>query len=406
MFFTHLNLSVTIDGIQLNDFTTLADNQLLEFYDSYRYLKLGNEIFKYEHGTWRIKNIRHFTKTTTREYISIYKFKYNNAIKMYIVNGQLFGFSYLSRKTNPKNFIYYLRNPRLYIISKHIDSGAYSYEFSKKRVNIVPPLIDILKIPSINNLFITAKLDGITATIAFIKNHGLICIDRTKNILYEDKNFQVNRTHIFNGEYMNGTFYMYLEICNQSFKIDYKNIEKYIKLYGNTDIINKNIIIFPSNSIGDALRKIQVERTKRRLKTDGYIFGNISTKKHFKWKPTKDITNDFFIKLHNGTVYQYVGAKLNRELYERPLMQRNDSSHPIKNIYKRVSRNYGWVLFRIIDNADAKLWSKYDGYIVECYDDKPIRIRDTKHNPNNINTVESNIKLRKKNIKFEDLLKL
>jgi len=401
----------------IKDFDLITRIQKLKYYEDDNFLYLDGKKYEYipRQGNKLLKYIGYSDRSfNTRQIGKLYEFKYGPKFKLYFVNGK--PFCVIGNEHIRNTFNTYIQNPDIFPLIM-----AIPFKYRKlpnlRSLNTVYGLQNIRDLTPSKILFVTTKLDGIGTVVGFIKNYGVICITLNKELLYTNKQIHIFETQIFMAEFIDNKFLMYLEVITNkpgsTFRDDYKHITTIVDKHNLKPRFDVNFIKFVSDykSLGEAILALNKDIGDK-YKTDGYVFGNIKTRRHLKWKPVNKITNDFYILKHDKTIYLYVGAKITDDIRRTLNRKRNDSRLSIKNIAKYSSRDYGWVLFQEQPTTSELYpdieWDKYDDKITECkYVDKyyvPERIREFKTNPNNIKTVKNNLKIILNPITFSDLL--
>lgn len=335
--------------------------------------------YKYEEDTSQL--LTKFKKSDKGKEcnITIYENEYDNSNKVIYIDGK----ATLIGVRNPidvENIIYSFKEPMIYCIKVHIDAPFEKISIrSTTMVNSVKSLERIEDIPK--NVFVTYKVDGITAIIAYIKHYGLLCYD-TKWRQLEVRDIKIDYPDsVFLGELYENKYYLFLEANKKPFTEDYKHMKKFIELLKQDDI-RMNYIIMGKETYQEKVKKLLEITSKEKdiPKSDGIIFGDVDTKKHLKWKSLHDKSIDFYVKNYKDATYLYASIK---------------STH-IKKLYRQLVNKYPREIIIIGEGPYVKLvWTKevntfdekYNNKIVECkYEENkwiPFRIRDDKTLPNN-----------------------
>lgn len=247
--------------------------------------------------------------------------------------------------------------------------------------------------------FVTIKMDGITVLVGVLKDFGIRIYDaKLKQCIWSDMEYRSDKNIVFGGEYLEDhRVYLFMEMNDKNidFKKDLQRMttfEKAYRLYNPDSKIHVNYIEIGNNY--KAITRKLLERKTRELDSgviipsDGLVYGSISTKEHYKWKPMNTV--DFYVVSRNRYLNLYVGNTIKNAL---ALMRKR--TRKIKGVkFILGSGAYIKMFYTGIQYDDVE--RKYNGKIVEfSYNGRrwiPIKIREDKIIPNNIRTVQSALK--------------
>jgi len=419
--------------------------------------------------------------------IEFYVNPYDTNIKIIVVDGNIIALECIN-EVGLHNCLFALKHPwkslTNYII---MDNKGYSTSKDMLLKNVSPKNVvkqlEVLKtIRPVEEWFVTTKLDGVTCAMMYHKSsYKLIVFELSGQKVAPDSkillemNFDRNiwkEDVVFLGEWVydehsrkvKGSIgeyrlYLFLEANDiyGDYRIDVTNIKKFVKEVDDYRITH-NLIVLPDS--GEDYRDItkRLIALKKEHKTypeiDGYVYGNIKTKFHLKWKPLHLITNDYYVIFGDDRMYLYVGNRRNdaikmiknrhsnylsnlkklegdQKINARLIMSKHKNASYVKQLY-HIERFHnrdmlfdenrkGKYSFKYNDdNSDGLIddnkfkekfdaWKeKYNNKIVEFkYENDmwiPYRPRFTKMNPNNIRTVDSNVRAIKHPIHESDLL--
>lgn len=348
----------------------------------------------------------------------IYRSKYNKDHELILVDDVLM-FLRVKKLDDVSNVVYSIQEPQLYIIKKIIRSNkphkSYNRIKDERASNAPVALMSIKEIPE--DLFVTVKIDGITAMIGYLLDYGVYAYDLKGKLLYHDSSVLKREENLFSrdivflGEYHNGCFYLFMEAndISRDFKVDYRNMKKFEEKYGDTNKIRTNYMVLSNK--GDRYQDIFKKIIKKRdgmekvngkiPETDGFIIGSQKTKMQYKWKPIDLITVDFYILYNNGIAHLYVGQRKYAALKNKRAKKMKRSAPAVV----KWSKDYYFVLF---STTPLTIAGKFHEKIVECkmVNNKwiPFRIRRDKEVPNNIRTAINNLRSLRNPINFSDLI--
>jgi len=408
----------------ISNTTWFVKNKKLTTYDGVYYL--NNKVNFYNLNPYILdlseNNITIISKDipANDKTIEIYQSKYNEFEKLIVVNGIISAFK-VKYDFNLKNIIFGMKNPYLYIINNIIVSKKQSPDHEKVIESVMPTNI-VKSLQTINDIsgkgkwFVTTKIDGLTSVLCYLKNENLILIysligqkinDKSKLLLKINTPDDLYNSDVcFLGEWFKDNLFLFLEANElyDNFRIDYKNMKLFVENCEKNNIKNifiNNIIISKSNEdYKDITKKILDVKVD---KIDGYVYGNIKTKIHYKWKPVEYNTIDFYIIIKDEKIYFYAAevrykafnrlAKDKKYIAELRKLEGKSKINTEIIIESPDNRTYVKQLFTI-NNFDKHVWlDKYNDKIIECklinnmwY---PFRIRDDKVFPQNYRVAES-----------------
>ena len=380
-----------------------------------------------------------FSNKSEGKLVKIYESRYNKYERIVEVDGQLSAIM-VRTEDDLRNLIFGIEYPRKYIINSIIIDNKLRRSNMDRLIKNVTPTNIVVSLNSINQLkgkgewFITTKIDGMTAVIAFIQeSKELVAIElkqkkigpEAKILLIKKVNeFLYDHSVVFMCEHYEGDFYLFLE-CNDKYgdyRKDLKNMKHFINncnVFGITNVKLNNIIVAKKN---ETFRDITNKMTKLDLskfpKTDGYVYGRISDKVHFKWKPVNQLTIDLLIKIINGFMYMYAGEnKFNairrikndkRYIKDLRFAQKANKVQSPLIIGKKKYISQLWKIQKISKTKDGTIVDELHDKICEMSFRNGrwmfLRYRKDKTVPNNYSVCENMWKMIKNPIKFIDLL--
>ena len=247
-------------------------------------------------------------------------------------------------------------------------------------------------------------MDGVTAILGSLIDYGLFCVDTRGKFLFRAP-FKTTKNQVFLGEYMSTTIYLFMEAndITQNFAIDMKNMSDFVEMVANPLVQVNYIELTPTGkTYKHALRELLKRKSLHpEIESDGYIFGDMHTKRQFKWKPMHLTTIDFYVKYAAGSIHFYVGNNI-----RYAMKRRNRPNIPVP--YWFGKKPYVHV-YHASQKDPADKWKGFNNKIVECKytrDRKwsPYKLRPDKQFANNYLTVMNTLKIIKRPINLNDLI--
>jgi len=330
----------------------------------------------------------------------VYKFRYGDGI-IVTINGTP---EYIKPGRNIKNMLMALKKPIKFVINWTMKKNGCigNIENVKPAMHKPKNLERVQQIPT--DPFVTIKMNGITVLCAFLKHFGIQVVDLQDNVIFSDESYKHYTNEVFGGEYIDNKVYLFMEINenNRDFRIDYHNMTRAIEAYNNEDLITLNIIEIaaPGENFRIITRRLMEHRADMEsngihIKSDGLIYGSISTKLHYKWKPPEANTVDFYVIHRHGKLHLYIG-KLRRRVKRR---------QTYRNLPLIIGDGeYVSAYYKTIPVNDPS----FDDKIVEFQYIRrrwiPYKIRPDKVVPNNIRTLLSTLKSLEHPINISNLI--
>lgn len=356
--------------------------------------------------------------------ITIWRNKYNKDEEIIEVNGICVAIR-CRTEIDVRNLIFGIKNEYLYVINwlirsrrnRRLDRDAMLYSVAP--TNSVVSLASVDQVRGLGKWFVTTKIDGVTSVIAWLKDYNRIVgfeliggvaqlnskkiidieidISRNNDVAFGNTISERNDV-VFLGEWTGSHVYLFLEANDQTgdFRVDYANMKRFVQDVNNDMIRMNNIYIAKSNEGRRDLMKKIIPMSGGPDTGEGYVFGNISTKHHLKWKPPHLNTIDFYVIIREkSSLYLYAAdhignakKRMRGEYIKLLRRQEGKSRIPVNLIIGRKGYvKQLWAIQKRTIDFDPDWREKFNERIVECqYLNNqwiPYRVRPDKVNPQN-----------------------
>ena len=331
--------------------------------------------------------------------VEIYTFKYGKNYELIFCNDKFVAIKVMTGK-ELNDIIFYLEHTEEIFLIQYLIRANLTMN-NNDTLDRIKPTNSIVSLQSINTLrdlnskwFATTKIDGVTCLVAYLSDFKKILVIelQTKMVVFNN-NMKIIATipielelnnKLFLGEYYEKTnsVYLFLEVNdrNNDFHIDIMHMKEFVEHYHSKISLEyrksiKDITIVMNNIVIDADYKSltkQIEEIKMKEKnmpiTDGIVYGNVANKLHYKWKPPRLNTIDFYVYMESSpsnTIFLYTYTDnpykvINHEKYKYKTSKFNIITSPF-------DKNTKFVLWKIqFGHYSSDVIKKFHNKIVEC----------------------------------------